>query len=75
MIEEKIDAKEYICFEEFLADIKWIIHNTKVHRSCKCDKNLSKFIHFFNMILCNDLVNVQGDFKCYAFNRFVLILL
>lgn len=32
-IGEKTDRAEYICIEEFWLDIKWIVHNTKVHRS------------------------------------------
>lgn len=32
-IGEKIEANLYNSFEAFLSDVKWIAHNTKVHRS------------------------------------------
>lgn len=31
-IEQNIDDFVYRCFEAFLADVKWIEHNVKVHR-------------------------------------------
>lgn len=31
-IEEKINTNTYKCFEDFLCDIKWIVHNTIAYR-------------------------------------------
>lgn len=33
IIAENVRNEEYHCYEKFLADIKWIAHNTKVHRT------------------------------------------
>lgn len=42
-VERNIDNLHYRCFEAFLSDIKWIVHNVKVyHRTSNEFKRLVK---------------------------------
>ncbi|XP_055301652.1 uncharacterized protein LOC129568114 [Sitodiplosis mosellana] len=60
-IGEKTEGGEYICIEDFWSDIKWIVHNTKVHRSgdelaVKATKWLLKFTkdELYTIRLCHE---------------------
>lgn len=49
-IGEKILANAYSCLEAFWSDVKWIAHNTKVHRSGKWHLTHSNFFPNLNFV-------------------------
>lgn len=58
IIEQKINCLVYKCYEAFLSDIKWMVHNVKVHyHSSNKTKSISTIISDSKMSLLNKNLN------------------
>lgn len=47
IIGRRIEANAYSCLEAFWADVKWIAHNTKIHRSGEWQWQWHSNVFFF----------------------------
>ncbi|XP_055312550.1 uncharacterized protein LOC129574495 [Sitodiplosis mosellana] len=60
---EKTEYAEYTCIEDFWSDIKWIVHNTKVHRSG--DKYAIEGLKWLTKFTKNEIYTIRLCHECY----------
>lgn len=69
-IAQKTDNFEYRCCEEFLADVKWIIHNNKARFTRKFQIKHSVEPKIVSNVLFLDLLEQEPKIRCqFNFRR------